>query len=106
MKTTPTADMLPDLEAAPRLSWGPPREPAAPRGVLTCRELEVVRLVASGLRNKEIAWELHLSEQTVKNHLSRIFTVLGVRDRLALTLHAQRAGMVPLPSPAAEVAAA
>ncbi len=55
---------------------------------LTAREKEVVKLVAQGFRNKEIAEKLSLSEQTVKNHLHAIFDKLGVSDRLELALYA------------------
>ena len=55
---------------------------------LTAREKEVVKLVAQGFRNKEIAEKLALSEQTVKNHLHAIFDKLGVSDRLELALYA------------------
>jgi ATP/maltotriose-dependent transcriptional regulator MalT len=56
--------------------------PAAPRG-LTARELEVLRLVATGRSNPEIAAELFLSEKTVARHLSNIFTKLDVGSRTA-----------------------
>ncbi|MGZ8741366.1 MAG: LuxR C-terminal-related transcriptional regulator [Nocardioides sp.] len=56
--------------------------PAAPRG-LTARELEVLRLVATGRGNTEIAAELVLSEKTVARHLSNIFTKLDVGSRTA-----------------------
>jgi DNA-binding NarL/FixJ family response regulator len=51
------------------------------RGV-SRRELEILELVDAGLGNKEIANELRLSEQTVKNHMQRVFRRLGVGDRL------------------------
>ena len=57
---------------------------------LSSREKEVVSLVASGLRNKEIAEKLFISEQTVKTHLSNIFQKLGLGDRLELALYALR----------------
>ncbi len=56
--------------------------PAAPRG-LTAREVEVLRLVATGRSNTEIAAELVLSEKTVARHLSNIFTKLDVGSRTA-----------------------
>ena len=64
------------------------RSPAA--GVLSPREEDVVRCVALGLRNAEIAKELAISEETVKTHLNRIFRKLGVRDRMELALYARR----------------
>ncbi len=54
-----------------------------PAGGLTAREVEVLRLVASGMSNKEIAHELTLSEKTVARHLSNIFTKLDVASRTA-----------------------
>lgn len=63
-------------------------------GVLTPREIEIVRMVATGLRNKEIAGKLSITEGTVKIHLHNIYEKLGVDSRLALTLHAQDKGLV------------
>ncbi len=59
---------------------------------LSPREEEVVRYVAQGLRNAEIATRLAISEETVKTHLNRIFRKLGVRDRVGLALYASRIG--------------
>lgn len=61
---------------------------------LTPREMEIVRLLASGLRNKEIADRLHITEGTVKIHLHRIYEKAAVDGRLALTLWAQSKGLV------------
>jgi DNA-binding NarL/FixJ family response regulator len=55
---------------------------------LTRKELEVVRMVAQGLRNREIASRMLISEQTVKNHLRAIFEKVRVGDRLELALFA------------------
>ena len=69
----------------------PPRpesRPAEPRPRLTRRETEVVAMVAQGLRNREIADRMFISEQTVKNHLRAIFEKLNVGDRLELALYA------------------
>lgn len=70
-------------------------KPAAPPGAsgqrdqrLSSREMEVVRCVAMGLRNKEVADKLGVSEATVKNHLTSIYSKLGVSDRLELILYA------------------
>ena len=59
---------------------------------LTARELEIVRLVASGLRNKAIASALIVSEGTVKVHLHNVYRKLNVDSRLRLTLYAQKKG--------------
>jgi len=61
--------------------------------VLSPREEEVVRYVASGLRNAEVAKKLAISEQTVKTHLNSVFRKLGLRDRVQLTMYATRAGI-------------
>jgi DNA-binding NarL/FixJ family response regulator len=61
---------------------------------LTPRESEIVRYVASGLRNNEVAERLSITESTVKTHLNNIFQKLGVRDRLELTHYAIKTGMV------------
>lgn len=68
----------------------------AERQRLTPRELDVVRHVAMGLKNADIARRLFISEETVKAHLSHVFGKLGVRDRVELALHALRAGLVGL----------
>jgi DNA-binding CsgD family transcriptional regulator len=61
---------------------------------LSPREREVVQLVAAGLRNKEIALRLQISEKTVKFHLGRIFDKLGVDSRTEVLLQALAAGML------------
>src|SRR5262249_62219925 len=67
------------------------RKPAT--STLSPREEEVVRCIALGLRNAEIAKTLSISSETVKTHLNSIFRKLGVRDRLELALYAQRSGL-------------
>ena len=64
-----------------------PAETRKNRG-LSGREKEVVALVAQGFKNKEIASKLYVAEQTVKNHLHKIFDKLGVADRVELALYA------------------
>lgn len=61
---------------------------------LSAREREVLSLVAAGLPNKSIARRLTISEKTVKSHLTRVFTVLGVNDRTSAALWAQRHGLI------------
>ena len=72
------------------------REAAASHAeaTLTPRELEIVRMVAHGLRNKVIAERLSISEGTVKVHLHNIYEKLGVDGRLELVLCAQEKGLV------------
>jgi DNA-binding NarL/FixJ family response regulator len=69
------------------------RDSEKDRKELSQREREVVGLVASGCRNKEIANKLFISEQTVKTHLSNIFQKLELNDRLELALYAMRNGL-------------
>ena len=61
------------------------RAPAGRAGGLTPREVQVLRLVATGMTNRAIAAELVLSERTVDRHVSNIFTKLGVSSRAAAT---------------------
>jgi DNA-binding NarL/FixJ family response regulator len=68
------------------------REP--PGVLLTRREREIVRHVALGLRNAEVAERLHVTEGTVKTHLNNIFQKLGLRDRVELALYAVRMGII------------
>jgi DNA-binding NarL/FixJ family response regulator len=63
-----------------------------PTNPLTARELEVLGLVAEGRRNREIAEQLGLSEQTIKNHLTSILHRLGVPNRTDAVLYAVRQG--------------
>jgi DNA-binding NarL/FixJ family response regulator len=62
--------------------------------ILTPREIEIVRLAASGLRNKEIAESLAISEGTVKIHLHRSYEKLNIDNRIALLRYAQAKGLV------------
>jgi len=62
---------------------------------LTAREVQVLQLTASGASNREIAKKLVLAEGTVKNHLSRIFSKLGVRDRMQAVVKAREIGIIP-----------
>jgi DNA-binding NarL/FixJ family response regulator len=64
--------------------------------VLTGRETEVLRLLARGLSNKEIARELQVSEDTVKTHVAHILSKLGVQSRTQAVLAAMRLGLVSL----------
>ncbi|WP_018680961.1 response regulator [Actinokineospora enzanensis] len=60
---------------------------------LTERETEILRLIARGATNREIAGRLYLSEGTVKNHVSRILGRLGLRDRTQAAIHARDRGL-------------
>jgi DNA-binding NarL/FixJ family response regulator len=71
------------------------RAPESPEA-LTERETDVLRLLAAGKANKEIAMALHVSETTVKTHVSNILMKLGVSSRTQAALHAVRIGLVSL----------
>jgi two-component system, NarL family, response regulator LiaR len=66
------------------------RRPPAAHAELTARELEVLRLIARGLQNKQIAAQLHLSEKTVKTHVSAVLRKLDVADRTQAAMYAVR----------------
>ena len=80
-------------EAAARLV----REVRAPESPdpLTDRETDVLRLLARGLANKQVARELGIGDKTVKTHVSRILAKLGVQSRTQAALYAVRIGLVP-----------
>lgn len=64
---------------------------------LSNRETEIIRCVAAGLRNAEVAEHLSIGESTVKTHLNNIFQKLGIRDRVELALYAHRVGLAEAP---------
>jgi DNA-binding NarL/FixJ family response regulator len=69
-------------------------QPTPPLQALTEREIDVLRLLAEGYSNREIAEVLHLAEGTVKNHISMILQKLAARDRTNAVLRALRAGIL------------
>jgi DNA-binding NarL/FixJ family response regulator len=73
-----------------------------PREQLTMREAEVVRLMAGGYSNREIAEALGTAEGTVKNHVSSILAKFGVRDRTRAVLKALETGVLRAPGPGRE----
>lgn len=70
------------------------RRPDGKEKLLSPRETDVVRMVAAGLRNKEIALRLSISEGTVKSYLHAIYEKLEVHGRVELTLYAQEKGLL------------
>lgn len=74
------------------------RSPNLAQEQLTQRELTLLRLLVSGMNNRQIAEELELAESTVKNNLSSLFQKIGVRDRTQAVLFAIQQGLVPRPT--------
>lgn len=108
LKTTPPRELVASVKAcaAGETRLGPsviarlvdsyvtrPREPVAGMTELTDREVDVLRAMAKGLSNGEIAQELYLAETTVKTHVARILSKLGVRDRVQAVVLAHRSGL-------------
>ena len=82
-----------DQAAARHVAAALSAHPAATEA-LTGRETEVLRMVATGATNREIASRLFLSEGTVKNHISRILGRLGLRDRTQAAVYARDRGLI------------
>ena len=61
---------------------------------LTEREVEVLRLLGQGQSNKQIAHELHVREETVKTHVSKVLHKLGLQSRTQAALYAMRNGLM------------
>lgn len=72
----------------------PAADPAGARLALTSREREVIRLLATGLSNTEIAHDLHVSDQTVKYHLQNAYRKLNVHNRVGAVHRASRLGLL------------
>jgi DNA-binding NarL/FixJ family response regulator len=89
------ADVLSDVT---RSSKGPKPDPDTDRiATLTNREREVIALIGEGIKSKEIAGRLFISETTVRHHLTSIFDKLGVADRIELLIYAYRHGLASPP---------
>jgi NarL family two-component system response regulator LiaR len=63
---------------------------------LTAREVEILKMLATGMANKQIAYKLKISEKTVRNHVSNMYEKLGIYDRAQAVLYAVRKGLVEI----------
>ncbi|MCS6888086.1 MULTISPECIES: response regulator [Chloroflexus] len=90
------AVLHPDVAAKLMQEFNTPRPNEAPVEQLTPREMDVLRLVAKGMSNKEIADTLIVSEKTVKTHISNILSKLHLADRTQVAIYALRKRLVPI----------
>lgn len=90
------AVLHPEVAAKLMQEFSTPRANEAPVDQLTAREMDVLRLVAKGKSNKEIADSLIISEKTVKTHLSNILSKLHLADRTQVAIYALRKRLVPM----------
>ncbi|MCZ7572249.1 MAG: response regulator transcription factor [Ardenticatenaceae bacterium] len=98
-----TASVLTEMARARSIRHTDPE--AAKIATLTEREREVIALLGEGLKNRQIARRLSISETTVRHHLTSIFSKLEVSDRLELLIYAFRHELTELPTPASAAAA-
>lgn len=102
LKAAPEAELLAGIRAvaagevalAPSVSRVLVRRAARPAPVLSPREIDVLRLVAEGLSNREIGARLHLGEATVKTHLLTAFPKLGAKSRTGAVTRARELGLL------------
>lgn len=79
-----------DLETGPNQKVDSAMQPPAWPDALTERERQIIRLVGQGLSNKEIAYELSISDSTVRHHMTNIFDKVGVANRQRLLIHSRQ----------------
>jgi DNA-binding NarL/FixJ family response regulator len=97
---TVTRRLIADVVGRPRPATASDRQAAARLAALTARETATLRQLARGLSNAEIAAELHVTEHTVKTHVSNLLAKLGLRDRVqAVVLAYESALVVPGAAP-------
>ncbi|MEU6408066.1 response regulator transcription factor [Microbispora sp. NPDC046933] len=98
VRAAAAGDAVIDPAVAPRVidSFAAQPQPTPPPelATLTPRELEVLRLIADGMSNPEIAGDLHIGEATVRTHVAHILHKLGLRDRIHAVVFAYEAGIV------------
>ena len=70
------------------------RNPRADQGLLKLREIEILRLTAQGLSNKEISQQLNLSDHTIKGYMKDIFNKMGVNNRTEAVMKAKERGLI------------
>lgn len=88
--------LSPDITRRVLHEFSIPPDAPAHQDPLTEREVQILRLVAAGLSNAEIAAQLNIAEITVRTHMSRIFDKLHVQNRVQAALYALREGLAPL----------
>jgi NarL family two-component system response regulator LiaR len=90
------AVLHPEVAAKLMQEFSAPRPGEPPVDQLTPREMDVLRLVAKGMSNKEIADKLIISEKTTKTHISNILSKLHLADRTQVAIYALRKRLVPM----------
>ena len=90
------AVLHPEVAAKLMQEFSAPKSSEAPVDQLTPREMDVLRLVAKGMSNKEIADKLIISEKTTKTHISNILSKLHLADRTQVAIYALRQRLVPM----------
>lgn len=90
------AVLHPEVATKLMQEFSAPRPNEAPVDQLTPREMDVLRLVAKGMSNKEIADNLVISEKTTKTHISNILSKLHLADRTQVAIYALRQRLVPM----------